>query len=257
MTRLLLAYRSHRGAVRITAILVLAVAVLALSWMTMYPRSAQADPQPPTASALAVALIQCGLDAKSLCAAGVPSGSISGVVSDVREEMTDHPGSLETAQQSLGSARSQHDQLQRLIQSGLGTAQDLTTFASASSSLSSAQGSVNSTLSSLFTAGTADLATAQRNILSTTKANRAAGWTHPVEFLTVTRTEAQWVELRNALANERIALALGEAPSAEAQAILSAARSDGTVSSAIASLQVNLPAVEAAWTSALATQPNP
>jgi hypothetical protein len=251
MTRLILAYRSHRGAVRTAAIVVLGVVVLVLSWFSLYPRKAQADPQAPAASTLAVALIQCGLDAKSLCAASVAPGTISAVLANVRDEMTQHPGVLDSAYQSLGSARSQHDQLQRLIQSGLGSAQDLSTFATASSSLTSAQASVNGTLNTLSTAGGGGLTTTQRNVLSTIRANRAAGWTHPVEFLTVTRTEPQWIELRDALAAERIAQASGGTPSAEIQSLLSAARADLTVSSAIASLQVSLAAAESAWTSAL------
>jgi hypothetical protein len=255
MTRLIIAYRNHRGAVRTAAIVVLIFAVLALSWLTMYPREAQALPQAPSSSSLAVALIQSGLDAKALCAAGVTPGTVASVVENVRDQMTESPGALDSAYQSLGSARAQHSQLERLIQSGLGSPQDTSAFAVASSSLSSAQAGVNGTLNSLFTEGGSGLSTGQRTILSTIRANRAAGWTHPVEYLTVTRTQPQWLDLREALAAERIAQASGGSISAEAQSILAAARSDSTVSIAITSLQASLAATESAWTSALTLTP--
>ena len=67
----------------------------------------------------------------------------------------------------------------------------------------------------------------------------------------VDRTEVQWVQLRDYLANERIAEKLGEEPDANAQAALAQIRNNLAVSTAKANLDANLAVVELAWAQAV------
>ena len=204
----------------------------------------------PTASDLEVALLRSGLDPEALTAAGLSGANAATVVSDLITYMTNNPGVLDSADASYSSAKSTADQLKRTIQSGLGVAQDLTAYTTAKANLASATTSREEVIDDFFTAATANLNQAKINKLSTIVAN--AYWDRPTEFLTVTNTEADWVELRNCLAHERIANANGEAVDAGVQTILNGYRGNGTVTTAKANLDSNLATVTSAWELAIA-----
>ncbi len=86
---------------------------------------------------------------------------------------------------------------------------------------------------------------AQRETLTAIRAN--AHWKLPTEFLVVERTEAEWVELRAALANERIAARNEEAPNEQRQALLGTARANPAVAAAKTALDANLATVKQSW----------
>ena len=202
---------------------------------------------------LRLALHRAGLDARSLTAAAVSSNSVSSVINAAREELGTVAASLNSADASFVQARQQVETLERRIQGGQGSAEDVTALAAARSSQTSAAASRQSALSSLFNAGTAGLSQTQRTVLTNTRAN--AQWEVPVEYLTVTRTESQWVALREALANERIALAHNESPASAAQTLLQEVRSNLSVAAAITSLAANHTTVNAAWQQASTINP--
>ena len=199
----------------------------------------------PTASDLEVALLRSGLGPEALTAAGLSGANATTVVSDLITYMTTNPGVLDSADSSFSSAKNAADQLKRTIQSGLATAQDLTDYTTAKANLASATTTRDGVISDFFTEGIANLSPAQKDALSTIRGN--AYWDRPTEFLTVTNTETQWVELRNCLAHERIANANGEAVDAGVQTILNGFRGNATVSAAKASLDSNLATVTSAW----------
>ena len=204
----------------------------------------------PTASDLEVALLRSGLGPEALTAAGLSGANAATVVSDLITYMTINPGVLDSADVSFSSAKVAADQLKRTIQSGLGTAEDLTAYTTAKANLASATTSRAGVISDFFTAATDDLSQAQKAALSTIRGN--AYWDRPTEFLTVTNTEADWVELRDALAHERIANANGEAVDAGVQTILNGYRGNGTVAAAKANLDSNLATVTSVWELAIA-----
>ena len=80
-------------------------------------------------------------------------------------------------------------------------------------------------------------------------------WKLPPAYLTVDMTEAERLDLRDALANERIALKREESPDTEAQQLLTTVRAMPTVASALANLETNLGLVEGAWDAAVAPAP--
>lgn len=204
----------------------------------------------PTAADLEVALLRSGLGPEALTAAGLSSANATTVVSDLITYMTNNADVLDAADASYSSAKVTADQLRRTIQSGLGTNEDITAYTTAKANLASATTARDGVIDDFFTEGTADLSQAQKDKLSTIVANDY--WDRPTEFLTVTNTEADWVELRDALAHERIANANGESVDANIQTILNSYRNDATVSAAKASLDSNLATVTSAWETAIA-----
>ncbi|MCI0676139.1 MAG: hypothetical protein L0Y42_10245 [Phycisphaerales bacterium] len=204
---------------------------------------------PPTPQALSLAATRVSLTSAALTAAGVSATEASNAVNDVQAYMTENPTVFSSADAAIATARPEHDRLQRLIQGGTHAPADLAAFGTAVTNLNNALAQRETAVNSAWAAGTADLSTAKKAILTKIRTNES--WGLPIEFLTVERTEAQWVALRNALANERISAQSGESPDPDAQTLLTQARSDATVSAATANLGANLAGVTAAWNSAV------
>ena len=203
----------------------------------------------PTAAELEVALLRAGLGTETLTAAGLSGANSTTVVGDLRTYMTNNSGVLDSADSAYASPKQSVDQLKRLVQSGLGTAEDVTAYNAAKSNLATAQTQRNAVLDDFFTAGVDSLTQAQKDTLTAIRGN--SDWNRPTEFLMVNHTDGDWVELRECLANERIAADLGEEPDADSQTILTAYRNVASVSTAKANLDANLAVVTAAWEQAI------
>lgn len=203
----------------------------------------------PTAAELEVALLRAGLGPEALTAAGLSGSNATTVVGDLRTYMTSNAGVLDSADASYASAKQSVDQLKRLIQSGQATNDDLTAYTTAKSDLASAQTQRSGVLDDFFTAGADSLSQAQKDTLTTIKGN--SDWDRPTEFLVLSHTDADWVELRECLANERIAADQGEDPDPDAQATLSDYQSAAPVAAAKANLDANLAVIAAAWDQAI------
>ena len=100
-----------------------------------------------------------------------------------------------------------------------------------------------------------DSAGTQRATLTQIRANRAVDHSQgfPIEFQVASRTEAQWVALRDALANEKQAIKYPDTLDQDAQTLLSTTRAEGAVAAARTALDANLPAVQTAWNTAAGT----
>lgn len=245
--------RKHLGKARYTAILVLAAAavILFISIQTTLDRRARAHMMLvlPTPQELAVALHRAGLAPEVLAAAGLGPGSVESVVGEAFQDMAEQPGALGLGDAALGDARRQCSELERVIQSGQATEEQIAAYPAAAAELAQAEAQCEGVLADLFDAGTAGLSNAQRQALSAIRANHR--WSLPTEFLVVDRSEAQWVLLRDCLANERIAAQLGEDTDPEAQQILAEARSHPLVAAAKANLDANLAVVTTVWEQAI------
>jgi hypothetical protein len=200
-----------------------------------------------TPASLEVALISAGLDADALAAAGVSPVGISGLVDAAESTLAQQP--LEGLNAALGTARTACDERERKVQSGLATPQEVSGFATLKAALTAAENNRRSALDALFTAAAATLQSEPRTVLTTIRANRA--WGLPIEFLTVNRSEADWIALRDALSNERICTKNGETPNVACQAMLTSARANVTVAAAKAAHGTNLAAVTTAWNTAV------
>ncbi len=185
----------------------------------------------------------------ALAAAGVTGGQVAGMASDVTTQMIDNPGDLDGAQAAFVAARIDVDELERKIRAGLASPAEIASLPAKQATLTSAIASLDAELDEVADAAAADLGTTVQDALSTIRAN-AEHWDLPVEYLVVNRTEAQWVQLRDALAHERITTRLGEAQDAATMAFLATVRADPAVVLATLNLDTNGAAVESAWASA-------
>jgi hypothetical protein len=243
--------KKHLGKARYPLILLLTVAIVVLFVRIQSIRDTRAAlfyPE-PTPAQLATALVRAGLDPEALAAAGVAPSAVNTVISDVADHMTDNPGSLELADTAYAAARQERDQLKRVIQSGRATQEQINAYPGALGQLALAQTQRRSALDDIFSAGTATLSQSQRDTLAAIRDN--ADWDLPLEFLVIDRSEADWVQLRDYLANERVSAQLGDDPDASAQAALTQLRSNPLVAAADANLDTNLTVVELAWEQAL------
>lgn len=206
---------------------------------------------PPTPHEVAVALTRAGLDAASLTAAGLASNQITAMVAEAHEHLLENMDDLRLADEAWASARREADRLEALIRAGGGNGEDVQALAAARATLENESSARDGALAGLFSAATDELGQGPVGLLTTMRQNREAGWDLPVEYLTLTRTQAQWVALRDALANVRISANLGEEPDGECATLVAGASAEGSVASAKTSLDAHLATNAAAWQSAI------
>jgi hypothetical protein len=231
---------------------ILLLALVPLVWKYAAPSavSAALATSPILTDDVDTALIRAGLDPQALAAVGVSANAVSGIVASFRDAMELEPVRLSTADTQYSAARVESDRLRRLIESGKGSAQDVTSYQTQVQALTTATSARASALAAFKTAATQNLSANQIAMLGRIKANRVREL--PVEFLVIDRSDAEWVSLRDALANERVAAKHGEEPDAAQQAALATWRSNASVSAAKVSLDTNGATVKAAWTAAVA-----
>lgn len=209
----------------------------------------------PTEAELEDALRRVSLDPASLTAAGLSDADVDTVVDNVRTHLTNNPGDIETADGDFADAKRDCDALERIVVSGLGSAQDATDFQTAVSTYNTEASDRLVVLDAVFDAGVADLTTGEVATLSQVRDNRALAVVAQdemrVSYLVVSRSEADWCELRDALANERIASALGESTDSADQTVIDDADSDSDVSTAHTNLDSNLTSRTTAWSDAI------
>jgi hypothetical protein len=196
----------------------------------------------------AVTAIRAGLGADELAAVGVSAQQVLGVMQPLADSVNQAPSALSAADESFATARRETDRLQRLIQSGKGTQEDVSAYQTQKAALATATSSRETILENLRAAAAVGLSSGQRLALTRIRANKH--WSLPTEFLVIDRSEQEWVTLRDALANERISAKIGEAPDPESQAALAILRAQETVAAAHTALESNRTAVRAAWRTA-------
>ncbi len=188
-------------------------------------------------------LIRASLDPKALAAAGVPSGTVGAVLQAAADTINANPNALPSADAALASARPDVDRLAAKIQSGLAAQEDFTAFQAATSALATATTQRQTALDNIFNSAVANLPAGQRATLTQIRANRAQDMSasHPIEFLVIDRTQTDWVNLRDCLANEHIAIRYPETLDQGAQAAKN-------------SFDSTLAAVTTAWNTAAGVQ---
>ena len=213
--------------------------------------TSEPDPPPPVSSQpLAATLIRASLDAEALAAAGLTTAEATAVVENVIDYLGGQtPTALNSADSDYVSAKVEVDSLRRKVRSGLASSEEVTDLATAKSELSTAEAARESALASLFTEGTADLSAGKVAILETIRDNRE--WRLPVQYLVVERTQQEWVNLGNALTNEKIAAKEEEAMHGGCASMLSTCNADSDVATAKVAVDTSHAAVQTAWNAAL------
>jgi len=184
----------------------------------------------PTAAELRAALARLNLTPNTLATAGLTAQETTTLVANARQYLTDNPEGLGSADASSHTAQAEYDRLERLIQQGQSTPNDRTAFAAAQSNLNSANGSRDSAVAALRTAALAGVSQVKQDALSTMRGNLQ--WRLPLQYLVVSRSDARWVTLRDAITNDAQASAAGVDPDpALHQALVDANAVPATVSS--------------------------
>jgi len=237
--------KKHLKSARTLAIVVAVLCVTVLATSLHLRSLAAAAKLAPTSSELATTMIRAGLDPAALAGAGLSSNETESVVQAVLSWMVDQHLQLTSADQAFAAARREHDRLLRRVRSGRATEQEISEFQQARATLATVRTQRQNVLNAIFESATASMNGAQRFTLTRIRLNRS--WKQPTEFLTVDRTQEEWVALRDALANERISAENGEDPDPDAQALLAQLRSNPAVSAAKANLDANLALITATW----------
>ncbi|CAG0985561.1 hypothetical protein PHYC_02003 [Phycisphaerales bacterium] len=204
-----------------------------------------------TPRSMRATLISAGLAPDVLCAAGLTTQQVTTVVGAGREFLTDHLGDVETANASFAEASTDVNRLERLAQQGKATEQDRTDLGTARTSLASAVTARESALAAVFNAATESLTANQKALIQQFQANR--GQSVPLKYRGTSRTDAEWVRLRDAVSNQAIATRRGEDLDGTSAQILSDANTAETVRAAAA--VAGLTDVRAAWQSAAEPPP--
>ncbi|MFO0981426.1 MAG: hypothetical protein U1E76_06665 [Planctomycetota bacterium] len=213
---------------------------------------ASSTPAPEVDSNLVTALTRVGLPSEPLAAAGVSTSATTDLVGRVETYLDAHPLVIDTADAGYATAKQNADRLERLVKSGLGRPEDVSAYQQAAQDLAAATSTRQQTLDAVFNAGTAALAENQKTIPAPPR-EPGRLWSAPLEFLVVvSRSESDWVHLKQALANEKIAPRYGEDPDPGDQQFLATCRADGAVVTAKSNLDTNLAGVKAAWLAAVA-----
>jgi len=231
----------------VTLFSIVGLLVLIPILMHFSPSFARGPQQGPAISAteLQVALLRAGLGAETLTAAGISSQQVSTIVTNARNELIAHPTRISEDDAAYAAGRVAADALQRKIESGQASQQEIASYSTATAALESARSERAAALDAVFSAATVGLNQTQIGLLQKLQANRS--WKVSTEYLTVDRTEAEWLGLRDALSNERIAAKYGTEANGACQSLLSTARANQTVAAAKANAVANLATVSSAW----------
>jgi hypothetical protein len=200
-----------------------------------------------------VILIRASLDPKAIAASGVTSSSVGPMLQAAADAINADLTALPNADASYAAARTSSDRLAALIRSGLGSQEEVSAYQAAMANLATATTQRQNALTNVFTAATASLLPTQRSPLTQIRANRAQDFSRdfPLEFLVIDRPEAEWVALRDALANEKIAQKYPDTLDPQAQANLAVWRANPSVAAAKISLVANTDSDTAAWNAAV------
>jgi len=201
------------------------------------------------------ALLRVGLSAEALAAVGATPNSAVGVVGNAKAYLDEHGAALAEADEACDANAAYREQLLRLIRSGHGTENDAQALSSAIAACASAQSERASLLDGLFSAAVAGLAGNQQAALANIRAGMPTG--APTHLAVQPRTDAEWLQLREALAARRYAAKSGEEVDAEAVYPLTVAEADQSVSAAMSNISSNTDDIVAAIGSAVAAQAQP
>ena len=208
-------------------------------------RDAAIELSAPTLEQNETVLLLAGVSPERLASAGVLHGAVAAIVEDGLAEIATRCSGLEQSLAQYTSARSQYEQLDRLVKGGRATEQQKQDRDTAAQTMQTASaGAQTALLGAIYTASVGSLTTDQVAVLDTLAADGTR--ILPSEYRTATRSGANWVAPRDALADIRIAARRGEQPQAESVQIVALADSHARVAAAKVGLS-SLPLIQATW----------
>jgi len=200
----------------------------------------------PTAAHFRTILMRAGLSPERLAAAGLTAEATSVVIAAAKNGYAESSAAAYTADTEYSEAVREHDRLNRLVVSGRASEGERTAFSQAGTRLAAARTARDTALDGFFNTAVAPLPEAARTKLSRFRQHPWSG-TLPVEFLVATKSDEQWLAVRDAIDSVTASRNLGEEPDSGDLQLLTQASSDPAVASAKSSLDQNLAAVTAVW----------
>ncbi len=202
----------------------------------------------PTTNSLRLALSICGLSPEALAAAGISAEQIPALVARTSDYLAHDGQGLNERAAAVRTLRTAVGKLESKVRSGLASKEEIAGLDSKRAELASAEQAVQSLVTGFTRAGTTGVNGEAVQMLQNFAANRPHEL--PIEYLAVQRENKNWNELRDALANVRVAAKTGVEPDPRCQKLVEAANAEPSVASAKQGL-ANLKAVEAAWNAAV------
>lgn len=183
-----------------------------------------------------------GMDVDALAAAGVNTESASTVLADLQAYMNNNGEGLIASIDACNAAMKQADEDTRMIRTGRTPLENDT--AAHANAFAAAIADRDARRAAAMDAAGTHLSDGQKALLSTIRAN--AGREVPAAYCVVPRTDAQWVELREALTAERQATERGESPAGSVSSFLATLRADETTAIALRNASMNTAAIRTA-----------
>lgn len=227
-----------RRASLVTAALAGILLIASSVWIAMLGVHQPAPTPPPTRGEVTAAAMRAGLHADSLLAAGVSSASFASIASAVREYLAEHPGQMRTLDSQVDSARRSANTRPSEPPPPQGTM-----------TLDQANDARDAFYAAIFDAATTSLSQEQKSMLRSQKQNK--GKSVPAKYLVADRSDAEWVALREALTDQRIAARDGREANAEVRQRITAADANAAVAAAGQRLSGDRTTVRTAWTQAI------
>lgn len=191
------------------------------------------------------------IDATALAAVGASASETTALVTAAKAYLVDHGAALNAARSAVATAKKALRDAEAAPKSESSSA---AAVEAARQTLSEAQDAFDTARSAFRTAVLQGLSSDKRLLLDAVKRNRPTGL--PLKYLVTDRSEAEAVRLRDALADRKIAEQREQEPSSTALSVIASADSDPAVATASVNLEMNLDAVRAAWSDAVASGAN-
>lgn len=204
----------------------------------------------PSPVELAAAMARVGITPETLTAAGVQTTGVTNTVADARSHLDAQAfAELTAADEAWKRTHADADRLGKLVRGGYGTDDNLTALRQAETALQNAEASRTALLNDLRDAATERLTAEQIRALSNIEANTWTGL--DTAYAVNDRTQEDWVALRDALANLRIASKLGEEADYECSQLVTQTNAESEVAAARSHLDARLPQVRTAYDDAI------
>ncbi len=194
-------------------------------------------------------LREIGLTPTNLAAVGFTPQQVASVINAASTHLTTRGDAYRQSAAAARTTRQQVSDLEALAQSGQATSEHLNTLAVAKRALTQDTTSHNEAKASLLAAAMQGIPSDLADALATLKFQSA--WEVPAEYKVVARSEEDWLRLRDALSESRIAAASGLAPSDATTQFLADTDAHAAVANARARLEANTQAVSDAWNTAV------
>ena len=213
---------------------------------TMQPSTVQQTNReaPLSRNDVGAMLVRSGLDARALAAAGVASEQVPMIVAAMRSYVSENLTQIRATNASIKAKTSEHAQLTRKVQGGVGSTTDAQTLATRDNELKQLRVDRNTMELAALNAAAASLSASTRSTLTNIRANRDSDL--PFEYRATQLNGEQRQQLRAELA------------SARGSSSLNASSFRNFQSNDVTAVQSNLSglnAVQSSWRLALTSQP--